>query len=240
MQSVIKKYYLYSDIYRAWLSKVDLSQNCFVRIFSLPTKKFYYPKINNHNVVYTCLLPHCLMLTFTLLRHIFIYHWYIIPHTRTQQVQQFTIQVIANTQLSLTLYFFTDANILPKLPTQCYSNGPSNLSSLGGKKKMIASITIFVLLVVVLTSCKMDAKRKSPCMPKVKTLGLMVIQCCPRSVDFINSLSMVKKSTANRKYTQHLLCISLLLPRLPKLPSKCYSHGPGNLSNLSSNKEIQF
>ena len=34
-------------------------------------------------------------------------------------------------------------------------------------------------------------------------------------------------------------CILLLLPRLPKLPSQCYSNGPGNLGNLGSNKEIQ-
>ena len=32
-------------------------------------------------------------------------------------------------------------------------------------------------------------------------------------------------------------CISLLLPRLPKLPSKCYSHGPGNLGNKDTFKQ---
>ena len=30
--------------------------------------------------------------------------------------------------------------------------------------------------------------------------------------------------------------ISLLLPRLPKLPNQCYSNGPGNLTNLDSNE----
>ena len=35
-------------------------------------------------------------------------------------------------------------------------------------------------------------------------------------------------------------CIPLLLPRLPMLPSQCYStKQPGNLSNLGGNKEIQ-
>ena len=33
--------------------------------------------------------------------------------------------------------------------------------------------------------------------------------------------------------------ISLLLPRVPKLTNQCYSHGPGNLGNMGSNKEIQ-
>ena len=32
--------------------------------------------------------------------------------------------------------------------------------------------------------------------------------------------------------------ISLLLPRLPKLPSLCYSNGSGNLGRLSNDKEI--
>ena len=32
--------------------------------------------------------------------------------------------------------------------------------------------------------------------------------------------------------------ISLLLPRLPKLPSQCYSNEPGNLGSPASNKEI--
>ena len=34
-------------------------------------------------------------------------------------------------------------------------------------------------------------------------------------------------------------CISLLMPRLPWLPSQYYSNVPGNLGNLGSNKEIQ-
>ena len=33
-------------------------------------------------------------------------------------------------------------------------------------------------------------------------------------------------------------CISLLLPRLQKLSSQCYSHGPGSLANLGSNIEM--
>ena len=33
--------------------------------------------------------------------------------------------------------------------------------------------------------------------------------------------------------------ISLLLPFLPKVPSWCYSNGPGNLGNHSSSKEIR-
>ena len=33
-------------------------------------------------------------------------------------------------------------------------------------------------------------------------------------------------------------CISLLLPRLPKLPSQRYSNGPGNLGNLGKNKGL--
>ena len=34
------------------------------------------------------------------------------------------------------------------------------------------------------------------------------------------------------------VCISLLLPRLPKFPCQCYLSGPGNLDNLHRNKEI--
>ena len=34
--------------------------------------------------------------------------------------------------------------------------------------------------------------------------------------------------------------ISLLLPRLPKLPSQCYSNGPSSLGNLGINKEINL
>ena len=34
-------------------------------------------------------------------------------------------------------------------------------------------------------------------------------------------------------------CISLLLPRLHKLPRQFYSNEPDNFENLSSNKEIQ-
>ena len=37
----------------------------------------------------------------------------------------------------------------------------------------------------------------------------------------------------------HLGHTSLLLPRLPKLPSQCYSNGPGHLANLGSSKKIQ-
>ena len=33
--------------------------------------------------------------------------------------------------------------------------------------------------------------------------------------------------------------ISLLLPRLPKLPGQCYSNGPDNLGKLGHNEEIQ-
>ena len=33
--------------------------------------------------------------------------------------------------------------------------------------------------------------------------------------------------------------ISLLLPRLPKLPNQYYSNRPGNLGDLCGNKEIQ-
>ena len=36
----------------------------------------------------------------------------------------------------------------------------------------------------------------------------------------------------------HSGCVSLLLLRLPKLSSQCYSNGPGNLSKSGSNKEI--
>ena len=34
-------------------------------------------------------------------------------------------------------------------------------------------------------------------------------------------------------------CISLVLPRLHKLPNQCYLYEPGNLGNLDNNKEIQ-
>ena len=34
-------------------------------------------------------------------------------------------------------------------------------------------------------------------------------------------------------------CMSLLLPKLPKLPRQCYSNGPANLNNLGINDEIQ-
>ena len=32
-------------------------------------------------------------------------------------------------------------------------------------------------------------------------------------------------------------CIPLLLPRLPKLLSQCYSNGPGSIGNLGSSKD---
>ena len=40
--------------------------------------------------------------------------------------------------------------------------------------------------------------------------------------------------------TFYLGCISLLMPKLPKLPNQCYLNGPGNLGDLGSNKEVQL
>ena len=42
-----------------------------------------------------------------------------------------------------------------------------------------------------------------------------------------------------RDFPVVIQAVSLLLPRLPKLPSLCYWNGPGNLGILGSNKEIQ-
>ena len=65
-------------------------------------------------------------------------------------------------------------------------------------------------------------------------------QCeVPRRFRYLNFYLCEKTNNKQEKVSNNLCCISLLLPRLPKLPRQCYSNGPGNLSNLDSNKEIQ-
>ena len=41
-------------------------------------------------------------------------------------------------------------------------------------------------------------------------------------------------------YTPNSGCISLLLPRLPELPSRCYSNGHGSLDSLGCDKEVHL
>ena len=45
--------------------------------------------------------------------------------------------------------------------------------------------------------------------------------------------------TLLRQNVTHYSCISLLLPRLPKLPGQFYSNGLGNMASPGNSKEIQ-
>ena len=53
------------------------------------------------------------------------------------------------------------------------------------------------------------------------------------------SLSIMIVFLASSSIYNKIGCISLLLFRLLKFPSQCYSNGPDNLGNLGSNEEIQ-
>ena len=68
---------------------------------------------------------------------------------------------------------------------------------------------------------------------------LFVLFCSWRGEEEARQIfEIVLKGGQNRnKFIQH--CSSLLMHRLPKLPSQCYSNGPGNLGSQGSNKEIQ-
>ena len=59
--------------------------------------------------------------------------------------------------------------------------------------------------------------------PKTLVYKPAVISCRPNDI-FIGGAEVV---------------FLLLLPRFPKLPSQCYSNGPGNVSSLARNEEIQ-
>ena len=72
-------------------------------------------------------------------------------------------------------------------------------------------------------------------------------EACLDDISVHDSVSLfIKKVTAATNHYQRGLAalkvcsgyISLLVPILPKLPCQCYSGELGNLSNLSSNKEI--
>ena len=55
-----------------------------------------------------------------------------------------------------------------------------------------------------------------------------IVKCCEIIIAKNSEIKCIKAVLYN------LGCMSLLLPRLPKLPSQCYSNEPGNLGNLTA------
>ena len=58
-------------------------------------------------------------------------------------------------------------------------------------------------------------------------------------IDYAQCLVNFNKLQSWRDNEKDSGCISLLPFRLPKLPSQCYSDGPGNLGNPGRNKLMQ-